>query len=157
MCSNWFFSSSSIRLVRSFAFSRFFIIIIGSISMEINSKTWLGTSAKYYAINTRMPTQFSPFLFLACYYLPLSLLLLLLMLHFVRSHVSCFWVHSLFALKFPIFFRLFHLKAMDMSCLQIESDSGRARERKLHSNEKQTSYQTEPRRKKKIKLLIYHK
>lgn len=33
-------SCSSIRsLVRSFVFSRFFIIIIGSISMEINSKT----------------------------------------------------------------------------------------------------------------------
>lgn len=153
MCSNWFFSSSSIRWCGSPSLV-FFIIIIGSISMEINSKTWLGTSAKYYAINTRMPTQFS-LPFFSWYYLLLSLLLLLLLMLslvcilFLSSFVICS--------EIPNFFPFISFETMDMSCLQIESNSGRVRERKLHNNEKQTSYQMEPRRKKKIKLLIYHK
>lgn len=98
---------------------------------------------------------FSPFLFLVLFAIIIVVVvaavdaLSLVCILFLSSFVICS--------EIPNFFPFISFETMDMSCLQIESDSGRVRERKLHNNEKQTSYQMEPRRKKKIKLLIYHK
>ena len=111
------------------------IIIIGSISMEINSKTWLGTSQKYHAINTTCQLNF----------------LSLLLLFFYSHYYYCMCIPCSLHRKNSQIFLLLHL------FWNIGYVMPKALNNKNLKEEQSIPTTKKFEREKRIKLLIYHK